>query len=89
MSERKEQIILENLRNLFRQIFKKDRSESYRDLFREAYKDDYPEEANPDSFVTLTDLRTIAKNLNIGPGKTFIDLGCGRGGPGMWISRFP
>jgi ubiquinone/menaquinone biosynthesis C-methylase UbiE len=32
-------------------------------------------------------LRSIAENLNIGPGKTFIDLGCGRGGPGLWIAR--
>ena len=32
-------------------------------------------------------MRTIAKNLNVGLGKTFIDLGCGRGGPGLWIAR--
>ena len=87
MSEKKDEKVLENLKNLFDVIFKKERSESFRDIFREVYGDDYPEEANPDSFVTITDLRTIAKNLNIGPGKTFIDLGCGRGGPGLWIAR--
>ncbi|MFX1569066.1 MAG: class I SAM-dependent methyltransferase [Promethearchaeota archaeon] len=87
MSERKEQIILENLKNLFTQIYRKERSESYRDLFREALSDDYPEEANPDGFVSLTEMQTIAKNLNVGPGKTFVDLGCGRGGPGLWIAR--
>lgn len=87
MSEEKDEKVLENLKNLFDVIFKKERSESFRDIFREVYGDDYPEEANPDSFVTITDLRTIAKNLKIGPGKTFIDLGCGRGGPGLWIAR--
>jgi ubiquinone/menaquinone biosynthesis C-methylase UbiE len=87
MSKRKEQIILENLKKMFNLTFQKERSQSYRDIFRETYKDDYPEKANPDSFVTLTDLKIIAKNLNVGPGKTFIDLGCGRGGPGLWIAH--
>ena len=74
MSEKKDEKVLENLKVLFEIVFKKERSESYRDIFREVYGDDYPEEANPDSFVTITDLRTIAKNLNVGPGKTFIDF---------------
>ena len=87
MSGRREKIILENLKNLFNLTFQKNRSESYRDIFREVYKEDYPEEANPDSFITNTDLQNIAKNLNVGPGMTFVDLGCGRGGPGLWIAQ--
>jgi len=87
MSEKKDDQVLENLKNLFELAFKKERSESFRDIFREVYGNDYPEEANPDSFVTITDLLTISKNLNVGPGKTIIDLGCGRGGPGLWIAR--
>ncbi len=87
MSEKKEEKVLENLKNLFEGVYNKERSESYRDIFREVYGDDYPEEVNSDSFVTNTDLRTFAKNLNVGPGKTFLDLGCGRGGPGLWIAR--
>lgn len=87
MSGRKEKIILENLKKMFNLTFQKARSESYRDIFREVYKDDYPEEANPDSFITNTDLQIIAKNLNVGPGKTFVDLGCGRGGPGLWLAQ--
>ena len=87
MSETKEEKALKNLKNLLEMMFKEERSESYRDIFREVYKDDYPEEVNPDSFITITDLRTIAENLYVGPGKTIIDLGCGRGGPGLWIAR--
>lgn len=87
MSEEKGEKILENLKNIFENVFKKERSESFRNIFREVYGEDYPEEANPDSFVTLTDLQSIAKNLNVGAGKTIIDLGCGRGGPGLWIAR--
>ena len=87
MNEQKDQKVLDNLKVLFEQVFKIERSESYRDIFREVYGDDYPEDANPDSFVTLTDLYTIAKSLNVEPGKTILDLGCGRGGPGLWIAR--
>ncbi|NVM46593.1 MAG: hypothetical protein HWN79_16930, partial [Candidatus Lokiarchaeota archaeon] len=56
MNEKKDQKVLDNLKVLFEQVFKKERSESYRDIFREVYGDDYPEDANPDSFVTITDL---------------------------------
>jgi len=87
MSEEKDEKILEHLKTLFENVFKKERSESFRNIFREVYGSDYPEEANPDSFVTLTDLQAIAKNLNVGAGKTIIDLGCGRGGPGLWIAQ--
>jgi len=87
MSEKKGNKVLDNRKVLYEQVYKKERSESYRDIFRKVYGDDYPEEINPDSFVTITDLRTIAKKLNIGSEKSFIDLGCGRGGPGLWIAR--
>jgi len=87
MNEKKDEKVLDNLKALYEQVYKKERSESYRNIFREVYGDDYPEELNPDSFVTMTDLRTIAKKLNLGTGKSFIDLGCGRGGPGLWIAR--
>lgn len=83
----KEEIVFKNLKILFDKVFQKEKSESLRDISREVYGEDYPEEANPDSYITITDLRTISNNLNVGPGKTFIDLGCGRGGPGLWIAR--
>jgi len=55
-----------DLKNIFEIIFKKERSESFRDIFREVYRDDYTGETNPDKFVTITDLRTVVKNLNVG-----------------------
>jgi ubiquinone/menaquinone biosynthesis C-methylase UbiE len=56
-------------------------------IWKEAYGDDYPEEAEPFSFVTKTDLARIVHSLAIGPGSTLVDLGCGRGGPGLWLAR--
>ena len=87
MSEKKEDKIIDNLRQMFDAVFKSERSQSFLDIFREVYGNDYPEEANPLSFVTNTDIQNIVKNLNVGPGKTIVDLGCGNGGPGLWIAQ--
>lgn len=79
--------IQQNMKNLFEKLYKKPKSESFRDIFREVYGKEYPEEANPDGFVSNTDLQNIVDHLNVGPGDRIIDLGCGRGGPGLWIAR--
>jgi ubiquinone/menaquinone biosynthesis C-methylase UbiE len=63
------------------------KSKTIRDIFRNVYGDDWPEEADPSSFVTITDLKCFARYLTIGHGQTLVDLGCGRGGPGMWVAR--
>ncbi len=64
-----------------------DESPTRQRIRREVYGDDYPVEADPRSYVTLTELRAIAQDLHVGPGQTIIDLGCGQGGPGFWVSR--
>ncbi len=48
---------------------------------------DFPEEFGHISFVTLPQLRRIASELRLGPGDTLVDLGCGRGGPALWVAR--
>ena len=60
---------------------------TYVQPFRDAYGDDYPEEAEPHSFLTRTDLARIVRCLAIGPGKVLVDLGSGRGGPALWLAR--
>lgn len=62
-------------------------SPTLRESFREVYGADYPEEVTPLSYVTLTLLRRIAQAVSLGSGTTLIDLGCGRGGPGLWVAR--
>jgi ubiquinone/menaquinone biosynthesis C-methylase UbiE len=62
-------------------------SPTYRANFRAVYGAEYPEEVAPLSFVTMTLLRRIAQAVSLGPGATLIDLGCGRGGPGLWVAR--
>src|SRR3954447_1328731 len=53
----------------------------------EVYGDEYPVEADPRSFVTLTELRAMARDLGVGAGQTIVDLGCGQGGPSLWVAR--
>jgi ubiquinone/menaquinone biosynthesis C-methylase UbiE len=38
------------------------------------------------SFVTIAELRQLADELTISPATTLVDLGCGTGGPGLWIA---
>jgi SAM-dependent methyltransferase len=63
------------------------KSDAFRTIFREVFGDDYPEEADPCGLSSATDLRNMVKYLGVGPGQTFADLGCGRGGGGLWVAR--
>jgi ubiquinone/menaquinone biosynthesis C-methylase UbiE len=64
-----------------------DESPTRQRIKHDVYGDDYPAEADPRGYLTLTELRAIAHDLRVGPGQTFIDLGCGPGGPGLWVAR--
>jgi len=48
---------------------------------------DLPPEVEPFSFVSASLLRHVAQALGLSPGQTLVDLGCGRGGPGLWLAR--
>jgi SAM-dependent methyltransferase len=57
------------------------------DIWRTAFGPEYPEEASPFSFVTRTDLNALSQALSLGPTQRFVDLGCGCGGPGLFIAK--
>jgi ubiquinone/menaquinone biosynthesis C-methylase UbiE len=48
---------------------------------------DFPEEFGHISFVTISQLSRMAQELRLSPGETFVDLGCGMGGPALWVAR--
>ena len=62
-------------------------SQTLRRLYQLSYGADYVEEVEPFGFVTRTDLARIADLLAVGAGHLLADLGCGRGGPGLWMAR--
>ena len=63
------------------------RATAMRDIWRQVYGEDYPEEADPYGFITLTALARVAHLVGVAEGDTLADLGCGRGGPGLWVAR--
>jgi len=46
-----------------------------------------PADVEPFSFVSAGLLRHVLRATGLGPGQTLADLGCGRGGPGLWLAR--
>jgi ubiquinone/menaquinone biosynthesis C-methylase UbiE len=63
------------------------RSEVIWRLAAEAYGEDYPSEVRPWGLTTWWVLGRCVSAMRVGPGSTFVDLACGRGGPGLWLSR--
>jgi methylase of polypeptide subunit release factors len=48
---------------------------------------DLPPEIEPYSFLSVDLLGHLADALAPSPGMTLVDLGCGRGGPALWLAR--
>jgi ubiquinone/menaquinone biosynthesis C-methylase UbiE len=76
------------MKGIFNDVYKgQPQSSTFRNIFREVFGDEYPEEADPCGLSTMTDLRNIVKYIGVGKGQSFVDLGCGRGGAGLWVAR--
>jgi SAM-dependent methyltransferase len=73
--------------NRYSSVLARSGSPTLRAIFREAYGDDYPAEADPFGFVSLSELRAMADHLGGAGVSRLLDVGCGRGGPGLWIAR--
>jgi len=55
-------------------------------VWRQVFGDEYPQGVDPYSFITLSELERIAAEIHVCDKQTFADLGCGRGGPGLWVA---
>lgn len=56
-------------------------------LFAQAFGDEYPAEVDPTSSCTWSVLGEMVKMLRLRPNDLLVDLGCGRGGTGLWLAR--
>lgn len=64
-----------------------EKSKIFHNILKEIFGDEHPERLESFSFVTRSDLLQVIEKLKLKKGDTFADLGCGRGGPGMWIAE--
>jgi ubiquinone/menaquinone biosynthesis C-methylase UbiE len=58
-----------------------------RELWAAAMGDQYPTEVEPFSSCSWWLLGRLVAGLRLDPGDTLVDLGCGRGGAGLWTAR--
>jgi SAM-dependent methyltransferase len=56
-------------------------------LYRAAYGEGYPAETHPNAFFSRATLQRLVGALHVGPGHIVVDLGCGHGGPGLWVAQ--
>lgn len=56
-------------------------------LVAQAWGDEYPAEVEPSSSCTWSVLGEMVRWLRLRPGGLLVDLGCGRGGTGLWLAR--
>ena len=55
-------------------------------IWRTVFGDEYPDGLDPFSYISRTELARFARETNVGPGDTLVDVGCGRGGAGLWVA---
>jgi ubiquinone/menaquinone biosynthesis C-methylase UbiE len=58
-----------------------------RELWARAMGEQYPVEVDPFSSCSWWTLGQAIAGLCLSPGGLLVDLGCGRGGPGLWLAR--
>jgi ubiquinone/menaquinone biosynthesis C-methylase UbiE len=56
-------------------------------LVAQAFGDEYPAEVEPSSSCTWSVLGEMVGRLRLRPDDLLVDLGCGRGGTGLWLAR--
>lgn len=71
----------------YRALFAAGDSEVLKGIWHDAYGSNFALEADSFGFATRADFEYAAENLQLGPGDRFLDIGCGGGGPGLWISQ--
>lgn len=55
-------------------------------VWRRVFGEEYPVGLDPFSFVSRSELDRFASEVRLGEEDTLADLGCGRGGPGLWVA---
>lgn len=71
---------------IFQSTFASPASAVHERVWREVFGEEYPEGVEPYSFTSRSELSRVAAALEVRAGDVFADIGCGRGGPGLWVA---
>lgn len=71
---------------IFNEVFATGPSDVEAEVWREAFGDEYPAEVQPYSYITRSELADFVAELRVESSSLLVDVGCGRGGPGLWIA---
>lgn len=55
-------------------------------VFRAVFGSEYPDGVEPFSFVSRTELARFSAEVAVDRNGRLVDVGCGRGGPGLWVA---
>jgi SAM-dependent methyltransferase len=55
-------------------------------IWSEVFGDEYPANLDVYSYVSTSELNRFVAELRLSPGEVLADVGCGRGGPGLWVA---
>ena len=71
---------------IFSEVFTQPESPVEAEVWAQALGDEYPAELAPYSYTTRTELTRIAREVHVSAGDLLVDVGAGRGGPGLWVA---
>jgi ubiquinone/menaquinone biosynthesis C-methylase UbiE len=72
--------------SIFEEGFAAPASAVHRRVSRAAFGSEYPDGVEPLSFVSRTELRRFCTEVMVDRKGHLVDVGCGRGGPGLWVA---
>lgn len=70
----------------FSEVFSAPESPIQAEVWSTVLGDEYPSELAPYSLISRSELARISSELEVAAGDLFVDVGSGRGGPGLWVA---
>ena len=71
---------------VFAEVLSQPESRVQAEIWAQVFGEEYPAELAPYSYTSRSELRRIAEEVRVGAGELLVDIGSGRGGPGLWVA---
>lgn len=75
-----------NWTEIFNDGFRGPASPGHHRIWSQVYGDEYPAALDTHSYVSVSELGRMAEDSRLSSGDRLADIGCGRGGPGIWLA---